>query len=222
MSRIAERLDALRATLPQGVSLVAVSKFQPLEALQEAYAAGQRLFGESRPQEMAAKAAALPGDIRWHFIGHLQTNKLKLVLPFAEMVESIDSEHLLQAVEKWAAGAGKAVQVLLEMHVAGEDSKQGFYEEELLDLFFRLSDKDLYPHVRIRGLMGMATNTDDEDIIRGDFLRISSFMDYLKEVFPEREDFDQLSIGMSSDYLLALDYAPTLVRIGSAIFGPRG
>lgn len=208
----------LRKELPSDTLLVAVSKFHPAEAVKEAYDAGQRDFGESRPREFEEKATTLPADIRWHFIGHLQTNKLKMVLPYATIVESVDSVHLLKEIEKWAAANGKSIQVLLELHIGQEETKQGFSEEEILELLFSASD---YPHIRFRGLMGMASNTDDESLIDADFERIDSFMAYLVDLFPELAEFNQLSIGMSGDYRIALRHGSTEVRIGTFIFGER-
>ncbi len=215
---ISENLKQLREELPATVKLLAVSKFQPAERLMEAYQCGQRLFGENRPQELAAKAVQLPQDIEWHFIGHLQTNKLKMVLPYAALVESIDSLHLLQAVDEWGKANGKVIPVLLELHIGAEETKQGFYEEEVLDILFQA---EKYAHVRFCGLMGMASHTDDEEMVRADFTRISSYLDYLRDLFPELEDFRELSIGMSGDWRIAVGCGSTEVRIGSAIFGPR-
>lgn len=195
---------------------MAVSKFHPASMIMEAYSSGQRVFGENRPQELAAKAPILPKDIYWHFIGHLQTNKLKLVLPYVSMVESIDSERLLRAVADWAVTNGRVIDVLLELHVASEETKQGFTEEEILDLL-----RQDWPGINFRGLMGMATNTDDERVIRADFSRISAFKKRINEEFPSLTGFDQLSIGMSSDWELALEYGATIVRIGTYIFGDR-
>lgn len=209
----------LRHKLPSGVELVAVSKFHPVESIREAYDAGQRIFAESRPQELAAKAAELdlPG-LEWHFIGHLQTNKLKMVLPHVSLVQSVDSVHLLDAISRWGVQNGRRVDVLLEMHIAAEESKQGFHEEELLELLF---NADKYRGVRFCGLMGMATNTTDESVVESDFTRIDSFMAYLVELFPELDSFRQLSIGMSQDWQVALNHGSTMVRIGTAIFGDR-
>ena len=216
---IAQNITALHNELPPQVKLVAVSKFHPVESIEEALAAGQKVFGENRPQEFEKKVQALQGrGIEWHFIGHLQTNKLKMVLPYADLVESVDSEHLLSAINDWGAKAGKTVNVLLELHVAAEETKQGFYEEEILDILFRASS---FKYVRFCGLMGMATNTDQEEDIRADFARIKAFYDYLRDLFPEYEDFRELSIGMSSDWRIALDYGATIVRIGTSIFGER-
>ena len=215
---IPERLQAIRSELPATVKLLAVSKFQPVEKLMEAYQAGQRLFGENRPQELSAKAVQLPQDIEWHFIGHLQTNKLKMVLPYAALVESVDSLHLLEAVDAWGKANGKVIPVLLELHIGAEETKQGFYEEEVLDILF---NAEKYRNIRFCGLMGMASHTDDGEMVRADFTRISTFLDYLRDLFPELEDFKELSIGMSEDWRIAVGCGSTEVRIGSAIFGPR-
>lgn len=216
---IAENITSIKKELPPRVKLVAVSKFHPLEEMEQALEAGQRVFGENRPQEFEKKAQALSGrGIEWHFIGHLQTNKLKMVLPYADLVESVDSLHLLEEIDSWGGKAGKIIPVLLELHVAAEQTKQGFYEEEVLEILFRTSS---FKNIRFRGLMGMATNTDCEEDIRADFGRIKAFYDYLRDLFPELEDFSELSIGMSGDWRIALDYGATIVRIGTAIFGPR-
>ena len=216
---IKERINEIIKELPSGVKLVAVSKFHPVEVMEEALSAGQTVFGENRPQEFEKKALALQGKgIEWHFIGHLQTNKLKMVLPYADMVQSVDSQHLLDAVNDWGAKNGKTIPVLLELHVAAEESKQGFYEEEILDILFRAES---FKNIRFCGLMGMATNTDDESAIRADFGRIRAFYDYLRDLFPEYEDFRELSIGMSGDWRIALEYGATMVRIGTSIFGER-
>ncbi len=216
---IAQNIEAIRNELPSAVKLVAVSKFHPVESIEEALLAGQCVFGENRPQEFEKKVQALQGrGIEWHFIGHLQTNKLKMVLPYADLVQSVDSLHLLEAIDKWGGDNGKRIPVLLEMHVAAEESKQGFYEEELLDILFRASS---YRNLRFCGLMGMATNTDCEADVRADFGRIKACMDYLQDLFPEYTDFRELSIGMSGDWRIALEYGATIVRIGTAIFGER-
>ena len=217
---IAENIINIRQELPANVELVAVSKFHNAECIREAYGAGQRIFAESRPQELAAKISELSdlGDLQWHFIGHLQTNKLKFVLPYVSLVQSVDSVHLLDEIQRWAAANGRTIDVLLEVHIAAEESKQGFYEEEIIDLLFRA---EKYTHIRFRGLMGMASNTDDQDTVNADFQRIDSLMAYLKGLFPELKDFDQLSIGMSHDWPLAVQNGSTMVRIGTAIFGER-
>ena len=186
----------------------------------EAYEAGQRLFGESRPQELYAKAAALPGDISWHFIGHLQTNKLKMVLPYVSMVESVDTVHLLEAIDRWGRANGRTMDVLLEMHIASEDTKQGFSEEEISAV---VADASRYPSVRIQGLMGMATFTDDESVVRRDFARLVSMRDkILAGGCPGLpEGFGILSFGMTHDYRIAVEMGAGIVRIGTLIFGER-
>ena len=197
---------------------MAVSKFHSVPELMEAYRAGQRCFGENRPQEFAMKVPEMPSDIEWHFIGHLQTNKLKMVLPYVSLVQSVDSRHLLDEIQRWGCANGKTVSVLLELHIGAEQTKQGFHEEEIVDLLF---DAANYSHIRFCGLMGMASHTDDEATIDADFDRIDSFMAYLVDLFPELEDFRQLSIGMSDDWQIALRHGATMVRIGTAIFGSR-
>ena len=251
---IAESLHTLRKALPSGVELVAVSKFHPVERLMEAYEAGQRVFAESRPQELAAKVPQLPSDIQWHFIGHLQTNKLKLVLPYVSLVQSVDSLHLLQAISAWGTANNKVVDVLLELHLGAEETKQGFSEEEILALLIgagtpsETSFASLRPlpqpsaagpsllhgrgwpwvsegvpapmaGIRIRGLMGMATNTDDMAVVEKDFERIEALFKKIKA--SGREGFDVLSIGMSQDWPVAVRHGATMVRIGTDIFGPR-
>ena len=215
---IEQNLQNIKDQLPSGVKLVAVSKFHPIDAVLEAYQAGQRVFGENRPQELASKVVQLPQDIEWHFLGHLQTNKLKLVLPYVSMVQSVDSLHLLEDIDSWGVRNDKVTRVLLELHIGAEETKQGFVEEEILDILFNAGR---YRNVRICGLMGMASHTDDEETIRADFGRISDFMTYLQDLFPEYEDFRELSIGMSDDWRIALEYGATMVRIGTFIFGER-
>ena len=215
---IEENLNRIKSELPSGVKLVAVSKFHPMEAILEAYQAGQTVFGENRPQELASKAVQLPQDIEWHFLGHLQTNKLKMVLPHATLVQSVDSVHLLQAIDSWGSNNDKIISVLLELHIGAEETKQGFHEEEILDILFHADD---YKNIRFCGLMGMASHTDDQEVINADFERIDTFMAYLVDLFPELTDFNQLSIGMSDDWPIAVRHGSTMVRIGTAIFGAR-
>ena len=188
----------------------------------EAYRAGQRCFGENRPQEFAMKVPEMPSDIEWHFIGHLQTNKLKLVLPYASLVESIDSKRLLDSVNAWGKANGKVVPVLLELHLGAEETKGGFTDQEIIDILSEYVDADsAYTHIHIRGLMGMATNTDDEAVIDSDFSRIEAFKKNLDRMFPSLDGFTELSIGMSDDWQLALRHGATIIRVGTAIFGPR-
>ena len=201
---------------------MAVSKFHSVPELIEAYRAGQRCFGENRPQEFAMKVPEMPSDIEWHFIGHLQTNKLKLVLPYASLVESIDSKRLLDSVNAWGKANGKVVPVLLELHLGAEETKGGFTDQEIIDILSEYVDADsAYSHVHIRGLMGMATNTDDEAVIDSDFSRIEAFKKNLDRMFPSLDGFTELSIGMSDDWQLALRHGATIIRVGTAIFGPR-
>ena len=215
---IKERLHDILATLPEGVKLVAVSKFHPAERIREAYDAGQRIFGESRPQEMAAKQAQLPADIEWMMIGHLQTNKVKMIAPFVSMISSVDSERLIDEIEKQSAKCERVIDILLEVHVAREETKSGWDIDELRT-YLASGALDRMEHVRVRGVMTIASNTDDESIVRGDFERIRAIYDELKPRFGEA--FDTLSIGMSDDYPVALEYGSTMVRIGTAIFGAR-
>jgi len=221
---VEDNLRKIYGELPPGVKLVAVSKFHPSSMILSAYQAGQRCFGENRPQEFAAKAIELPDDIEWHFIGHLQTNKLKLVLPYASLVESVDSLHLLEAIEKWGSLNGRVTSILLELHLGAEETKGGFTEDEITSILERASGTSAansYPHVRFCGLMGMATNTDDEARVEADFMRIREFKERLDGTFPDLKDFRELSIGMSNDWKIAVRHGATIVRIGTAIFGPR-
>lgn len=215
---IKQRLEQIRATLPEGVSLVAVSKFHPAERVLEAYEAGQRLFGESRPQEMAAKAQQLPKDIEWHMIGHLQTNKVKMIAPFVSLIASVDSDRLIDEVEKQAAKCERVIDILLEVHVADEETKSGWDIEELR-AYLATGALDAMSHLRVRGVMTIATNTDDEAVVRRDFQTIKDIFEELKPRFGNH--FDTLSIGMSDDYPIALEYGSTMVRVGTAIFGAR-
>ena len=215
---IANKIEQLRSSLPEGVRLLAVSKFHPAEAIVEAYEAGQRAFGESRVQELQQKYEALPKDIEWVMIGHLQTNKVKYIAPFISLIESLDSERLALEVERQGARCNRVIDCLLEIHITDEDSKSGWAWNELLDFVKRGGFKAL-PHIRIRGVMGMATLTDDEATVRGDFERLAACKRELKEYFDD--SFDMLSMGMSDDYPIALEYGTTEVRIGSTIFGSR-
>lgn len=219
MSTIAQRLTEIRSRLPQGVTLVAVSKFHPVEALQEAYDAGQRDFGESRAQELAVKVPAMPDDVRWHFIGHLQTNKVRRVVAHASLIQSIDSMRLLRAVNDEAAKIGRTIDVLLQVHVAQEETKTGFTPDELAELDWRPADT---PAVRVRGVMGMATNTDDPERIAADFRAITAARDALASgAMAAQPDFDIISMGMSDDFEEAIAAGSTMVRIGTDIFGHR-
>ena len=216
---VSDNLKALYEKLPSAVKLVAVSKFHPVSRLMEAYGAGQRVFGENRPQELAAKVPQMPADVEWHFIGHLQTNKLKLVLPYVTLVQSVDSFHLLEAIDKWGSDNGRVIDVLLELHLGAEETKHGFSETDIDAVISSEAEKS---HVRIRGLMGMATNTEDEEVIEADFARIEALFKRIREEHPElRDTFTELSIGMSGDWPIAVRHGATMVRIGTDIFGQR-
>lgn len=218
---VTENLQKLNRIIPQGVTLVAVSKFHPLEALAEAYEAGQRVFGESRALELDAKAAQLPEDIEWHFIGHLQTNKVKKVVARAAMIHSVDSDRLLQAIDAEAVKAGRRTGVLLQLHVAREETKFGFTPAELLDFVTPRLVESL-EGVEIRGVMGMASNVDDDERIRADFREIRAVFDRLKTtVFASSPRFDTVSMGMSHDWPIAVEEGSTMVRVGTSIFGER-
>ena len=218
---VGENLHSVKATLKPNVRLVAVSKYHPVEALQEAYDAGQRVFGESHVQELVAKQEVLPKDIEWHFIGHLQTNKVKYIAPFIRLIHSVDSSKLLKEINKQAQKAERVVDVLLQIHVAMEETKFGFTPEEVIAMLEDGAWKEL-KHVRIVGLMAMATNTDDEAQIAGEFKRVSQLFQMLKKgVFAANPEFKELSMGMSGDYLIAQEHGSTLVRVGSMIFGER-
>jgi pyridoxal phosphate enzyme (YggS family) len=231
---IKDVINKLKMELPATVKLVAVSKFHPFESIEEAYQAGQRAFGESRPQELLAKVKRLEqireergepdymSDIEWHFIGHLQTNKLKMVLPYVSLVQSVDSVRLLEAIDRWAAAEGKVINVLLECFISSDETKQGLSEQELTDI---LTGDRHYRNVRICGLMGMATFTDDKDVVRSDFQRLVDMRHILYDRIGESPNVapgcDELSIGMSDDYPIAVEMGSTIVRIGSMIFGER-
>ena len=215
---IAERIQDIRNSLPEGVTLVAVSKTHPTEAIREAYDAGQRIFGESRPQELKAKYEALPHDIEWHMIGHLQTNKVKYIAPFVALIHSVDSFRLAETINKEAGKCGRVIDALLEIHVAAEDSKSGWDYQELLD-YVRSGALSELKNIRIRGVMCIATNTEDEAIIRVDFERLASYHAELAQMLGSQ--FDIISMGMSDDYPLAVECGSTMVRVGSKIFGNR-
>ena len=215
---VENQIKRLHAALPEGVKLLAVSKFHPVEAIKEAYAAGQRAFGESRPQELKQKYELLPHDIEWHMIGHLQTNKVKYIAPFVHLIESLDSERLAEEIERQAAKCNRVIDCLLEIHVTEEESKSGWDYTELLSFVKRGGFASL-PHIRLRGVMGMATFTDDESVVRADFERLAACKKELAEYFGD--EFDTLSMGMSDDYPIAIEYGSTEVRIGSTIFGVR-
>lgn len=221
MSTIAENIRKIRESLPEGVTLVAVSKFHPAEAIQEAYNAGQRNFGESRVQELAAKVPQLPGDISWHFIGHLQTNKVKQLLQLRPaLIESVDTERLLDVIDREAVKLGVTARVLMQLHVAREETKFGFSPDELMQYFADRRFESLQA-THICGVMGMASNTDDQTRIADDFNLIATTFRDICTQCPDLRGFDTVSMGMSHDYPLAVDCGSTMVRVGTAIFGER-
>ena len=218
---VEENLKRIREEIPSGVELVAVSKFHPVEALREAYAAGQRCFGESRVQELVAKEKELSTDIRWHFIGHLQTNKVKQLIGKTSLIESVDSEKLLRLIDKESEKAGVVTNVLMQVHVAREETKFGFYPEELLQ-FFECRGYETLTATHICGIMGMASNTDDMQRVKADFKAIADIYRTIagNESLGLR-GFDKLSMGMSGDWRLAVEEGANIIRIGTAIFGER-
>lgn len=220
MASIAENLDNLISELPDGVSLVAVSKFHPAEALMEAYRAGQRRFGESRVQELLVKEEELPKDIEWHFIGHLQTNKVRRLVGRTALIESVDSLRLLEMIDRESENAGVVSRVLMQVHVAREETKFGFTPEELCEYFNSKSYENLKA-THICGVMGMASNTDDERRVREDFRRIADVFKEIKSNNPDLRGFDIISMGMSGDWPIAVEEGANLVRVGTRIFGVR-
>lgn len=221
MYPVKENLKKVNETLADGVKLVAVSKFHPKEYIEEAYALGQRIFGESREQELRGKHTELPEDICWHFIGHLQTNKVKAIVPYVSMIETIDSLRLLKEVNKQAEKIGRSIDVLLELHIAEEETKSGMTPDEWRQLLAEGEWREL-KNVRICGIMMMASFVDDEEQIRSEFLKAKDFFDEIKEkYFADAPYFKERSYGMSGDYLIAQQCGSTMVRIGTTIFGPR-
>lgn len=218
MSSIACQLSFVRQTLPESVTLVAVSKTHPVELIREAYDAGHRIFGESRPQELREKYEVLPKDIEWHMIGHLQTNKIKYIASFVALIHSVDSARLAEAIQREAAKCGRTLEILLEIHVAEEETKTGWGMSELMQ-YIRTAPFAQMPNICVRGVMGIATNTDDGEAISRDFRELKRCFDLLQPYFGPR--FNTLSMGMSHDYPLAVECGSTMVRVGSLIFGDR-
>jgi pyridoxal phosphate enzyme (YggS family) len=219
-SDICVNLNRIQKDIHSHVTLVAVSKTFPVELIKIAYDCGHRDFGENYVQEWLSKKGLLPSDIRWHFIGHLQTNKVKYIIPGIHLIHSVDSEKLLKEIQKQAQKKSTKVDVLLQVHISGEETKFGFDENELLSIF----DNSLHlshPHVRICGLMGMASFTNDELKIRNEYKKLKDLFFYIKEKFNLIGDFNVLSMGMSSDYKVAIEEGSSMIRIGSAIFGNR-
>jgi pyridoxal phosphate enzyme (YggS family) len=218
---IKENLEKIRATVPEGVTLVAVSKTKPISDLQEAYDAGQRIFGENYPQEMRDKHEVLPQDIQWHFIGHLQTNKIKYIIPYVTLIHSIDTANLLEAVNKEAKKHDRVVDCLLQFHIALEETKFGLDLDEARQLLDSEAFKQM-ENVRICGVMGMGTFTDNMDEVRKEFKHLKSIFETLKkDYFANQPQFKEISMGMSEDYPIAIEEGATLIRVGSKIFGAR-
>lgn len=221
MNSLSERLQSVWHDLPEGVRLVAVSKFHPAEQVMEAYEAGQRIFGENHAQELAAKATMLPDDIEWHFIGHLQTNKVRMIVPYVSLIHSVDSLRLLREINKQAQKNGRLLRCLLQLHVAQEETKFGFTPEEVLQMLAEGEWKSL-ENIRLCGIMCMATNTDDTAQIHREFkLAHDTFLEAKQRFFANNDMFCEQSMGMSDDYPIAISEGATLVRIGTRIFGPR-
>lgn len=218
---IEQNLTRIKNQLPQGVKLVAVSKFKPVADIQEAYNAGQRAFGENRVQELADKQPQLPADIEWHMIGHLQSNKIKYMASFVRLIHGVDSFKLLQEIDKQAQKAGRVLNCLLQIHIAQEETKFGFDRNEVFEMLNSDAFKTL-THVQICGVMGMATLTDDEHQVRAEFKGLKQLFDELKtRYFNHNQSFKEISMGMSGDYHIAVEEGSTIVRIGSSIFGGR-
>ena len=214
-------MEKIRASVPEGVTLVAVSKTKPVSDLQEAYDAGQRVFGENYPQEMRDKHEVLPTDIQWHFIGHLQTNKIKYIIPFVTLIHSIDTANLLEAVNKEAKKHNRVVDCLLQFHIALEETKFGLDLDEARQLLDSEAFKQM-GNVRICGVMGMGTFTNDMEEVRKEFKHLKSIFDTLKkDYFADQPQFKEISMGMSEDYPIAIEEGATLIRVGSKIFGAR-
>ena len=217
---IKENLNNVRTTIPENVTLIAVSKTKPVSDLQEAYDAGQRIFGENKALEMRDKHQELPKDVKWHFIGHLQTNKIKYIVPFVTLIHSIDTASLLEAVNKEAVKNNRVIDCLLQFHIAQEETKFGLDVEEAKTMIESDNFKKLN-NVRIVGVMGMATFTDDENQVRNEFKTLKNIFDTLKENYFKDDSFKEISMGMSDDYPIAIEEGATMVRVGSKIFGAR-
>jgi pyridoxal phosphate enzyme (YggS family) len=219
---IADNIKSLKnETVPKKVSLIAVSKTKPVADIQEAYDAGQRLFGENTVQEMVEKYEQLPKDIEWHQIGHLQSNKVKYIAPFISMIQSVDSLKLLQEINKQAEKNKRVIDCLLQVYIADEETKFGLGFDEAIELL-RSDEFATFKNIRIRGLMGIATNTDKEKQLKDEFQELKTFFDGIKQSFFRKEEsFDVISMGMSSDYEIAIEQGSNMIRVGSTIFGGR-
>jgi len=218
---ISENIDRIIEEITDGVKLIAVSKTKPMEAIQEAYEGGYKIFGENKPQELKEKYENLPKDIEWHFIGHLQTNKVKYIAPFVSLIHAVDSFKLLSMIDKEASKNDRVIDCLLQFHIAQEDSKFGYSKEEAIELLKSEEYKAL-KNIRIVGVMGMATNTDDDKQVSSEFANLSIIFKYVKDEFFSKEPtFKEVSMGMSGDFPLAIEQGSTIIRVGSSIFGAR-
>jgi pyridoxal phosphate enzyme (YggS family) len=220
MNEIKSNLENVLSTIPTNVKLIAVSKMKPAELIKEAYNAGQRAFGENKVQELREKQPELPEDIEWHMIGHLQSNKVKYIAPYVALIHAIDSFKLLIEINKRAKSNNRIIKVLLQIHIATEESKFGFNKDEVFELLNNPELKTL-ENVQINGLMGMATNTKDMGLIRSEFKGLKELFDQIQNEYLSIDTFSELSMGMSNDYQIAIEEGSTMVRIGTAIFGLR-
>ena len=221
MTEIQKNLNEINNELVDGCRLVAISKYHPAQSIQEAYDAGQRVFGESHVQEIEQKVKVLPSDIEWHFIGHLQTNKVKYIAPYISLIHAVDSEKLFREINKQAAKCNRNIKVLIQLHVAQEETKFGFTPDEAFE-FLGSGILDELSNVTVAGVMGMTSNIDDEEQIRGEFKQIKAFFDKCKQtIFANSHDFKEISMGMSHDYKIAMQEGSTMIRVGTRIFGAR-
>jgi len=220
MNDVAANINKIKQQIPEHVTLIAVSKTKPLNLLEQAYACGIRDFGENKVQELCTKQPLMPEDVRWHLIGHLQTNKVKYIAPFINLIHSVDSWKLLQEINKQAAKHNRTINCLLQVYIASEETKFGLDKTELMEILMH-QDLDSLQNIKIKGLMGMASNTDDEAVIRSEFRRLKSFYDELRAQSFMQTSMDTLSMGMSGDYMLAIDEGSNMIRVGSHIFGSR-
>lgn len=218
---ITQNLELIKQYIPDHVKLVCVTKFHPDETIMEAYRVGERIFGESKVQELAGKYQRLPKDIHWHFIGHLQTNKVKYLVPFVDLIQGVDSLKLLAEINKQAAKINRKINCLLQVHIATEDTKFGFSEQELIDCF-ESGEVQSYKNISLKGLMGMATFTDNQEQVQREFTGLKQLFDTIQTNYgSDYVDFKEISMGMSDDYQIAIEAGSTMVRIGSSIFGQR-
>ncbi len=221
MSDFKSKLEKIRAVVPEHVKIIAVSKTKPIEVLSEAYAAGQRIFGENKVQELVSKYPLLEGDTEWHMIGHLQTNKVKMIAPFISMIHAVDSLKLLDKIQNEASKVNRKIPCLIQAHIAKEETKFGFSPDEVYSLFQDLRTED-YPNVVFSGLMGMASFTDDEELVLEEFGILKELFDRIKsEILSDYDPFVELSMGMTSDFHLAIQKGSTMIRIGTLLFGGR-